>query len=192
MAIDGQELVKPVLTEAEEKMSSATAHLKNELERLRAGKASMHTLDPVKVNNFGSLVPINQVASVSIPEPRLIVITPWNKGVIKEIEKGIINANLGLNPSSDGNVVRVLIPALTEETRKQLVKQLKADAEQAKVAVRNARHDANERLDKLCKENSLSEDRRDNEKITVQDLTDKYNKEIERIFKEKEKEVMTV
>lgn len=192
MSVDGQELVKPVLSSAENKMQLAVDHLKHELERLRAGKASMHTLDPVKVNNYGSLVPLNQVATITIPEPRLIVIAPWNKGQIKEIEKGIINANIGFNPSSDGNVVRISIPALTEESRKSLVKQTKTDIEAAKVAIRTARHEANEQLDKLCKGNSLSEDRRDNEKISVQDLTDKFNKETERIFTEKEKEIMKI
>ncbi|MCK4981205.1 MAG: ribosome recycling factor [Candidatus Delongbacteria bacterium] len=192
MSIDGQERVKPVIAECEEQMEKAISHLKHEFERIRAGKATPHTLDAVKVDSYGALVPLNQVANVAIPEARLIVITPWDKNQLKAIEKGIINANLGFNPMSDGNVVRVSIASLTEETRIELAKEIKNEGENSKVTVRNARKDANTELDNLSKNQGVAEDRRDREKVTVQDLTDKYNKQIEEIVKEKEKEIMTI
>ncbi len=192
MAVDGLEKVKVVIKEVTENMEKAVTHLVHEFERIKAGRATQHTLEPVKVDSYGSLVPLNQVANVSIPEPRLIVITPWDKSQVKAIEKGIINANLGFNPSSDGNVVRVAIPILTEERRKDLAKQVKTEGENAKVSVRSARHDAVNELNRLAKDEGVSEDRRDNEKISVQDLTDSYNKKIEDLIKVKEDEIMTV
>ena len=192
MSTDGQEKVKPVIDECEEKMQKAISHLKHEFERIRAGKATPHTLDAVKVDSYGALVPLNQVANIAIPEARLIVITPWDKNQLKSIEKGIINANLGFNPMSDGNVVRVSIAALTEETRLELAKEIKNEGENSKVTVRNARKDANSELDNLSKNEGVAEDRRDNEKDNVQDLTNKYNKEIEELVKDKEKEIMTI
>ena len=192
MALDGNEIVKPIIDNSKEKMEKAIEHLNHELDRIRAGRATTHTLEPVKVDSYGSLVPLNQVANVNIPEPRLIVITPWDKSMIKEVEKGIINANLGLNPSSDGTVVRVTIPPLNEERRKELVKQVKNEGESAKIAIRSARKDANNDLDKSVKENAVSEDRRDNEKLTVQDLVNDYNKKIDTIITTKEKDIMKV
>ncbi|MBN2788650.1 MAG: ribosome recycling factor [Candidatus Delongbacteria bacterium] len=192
MSVDGQEKVKPVIDECEEKMLKAISHLKHEFERIRAGKATPHTLDAVKVDSYGALVPLNQVANVAIPEARLIVITPWDKNQIKAIEKGIINANLGFNPMSDGNVVRVNIPALTEESRLELVKDVKREGENSKITVRNARKDANSELDHLTKHEGVSENRRDNEKEHVQKMTDKYNKEIDELIKAKEKDIMTI
>ena len=192
MSTDGQEKVKPVITECKEKMEKAILHLKHEFERIRAGKATPHTLDAVKVDSYGALVPLNQVANVAIPEARLIVITPWDKNQIKSIEKGIINANLGFNPMSDGNVVRISIPALTEESRLELAKEIKHEGENSKVTVRNARKDANSELDNLSKNQGVAEDRRDNEKQNIQTLTDKYNKEVDELIKAKEKDIMTI
>ncbi|MBN1969830.1 MAG: ribosome recycling factor [Candidatus Delongbacteria bacterium] len=186
------EKVKIVVDKAGSAMEKSVEHLRSELEKMRAGRATMHTLDPVKVDNYGQLVPISQVATISIPEPRLIVITPWDKSKIKEIEKGIINSGLGFNPSSDGSVVRVIIPALTEETRKDIVKQVKKLGEAAKVAIRNIRKEANADLDKLVKEANVSEDRRDNEKITIQELTDKLSKHVDEMLKVKENDIMKV
>ncbi|MDA3837585.1 MAG: ribosome recycling factor [Candidatus Delongbacteria bacterium] len=192
MSTDGQEKVKPVMDECEQKMEKAIFHLKHEFDRIRAGKATPHTLDAVKVDSYGALVPLNQVANIAIPEARLIVITPWDKNQLKAIEKGIINANLGFNPMNDGNVVRVSIAALTEETRLELAKEIKNEGEHSKVTVRNARKDANSELDNLSKNNGVAEDRRDNEKQNVQDLTDKYNKEIEELVIDKEKDILTI
>lgn len=192
MAIDGLEKVKVVIEEVNAKMDKAITHLVHAFDRIKAGRATQHTLEPVKVDSYGSLVPLSQIANVSIPEPRLIVITPWDKTQIKAIEKGIINSNLGFNPSSDGNVVRVAIPILTEERRKDLAKQVKTEGENAKVSVRSARHDAINELNRLSKDEGVAEDRRDNEKITVQDLTDTFNKKIDTLIKTKEDEIMTV
>lgn len=191
MTVNDMEKVKPIMDECEDKMKKGIEHLTHEFERVKAGKANQHTLDPVKVESYGALVPLNQVANVSIPEPRMIVITPWDKSQIKNIEKGIINANLGFNPMSDGNIIRVQIPALTEETRKDLVKNIKKEGENTKITVRNARKDTNSELDRLTKE-GLSENLRDIEKEKVQKLTDKYIKSVDDLVSEKEKEIMTI
>lgn len=191
MTVNDMEKVKPIMDECEDKMKKGIEHLTHEFERVKAGKANQHTLDPVKVESYGALVPLNQVANISIPEPRMIVITPWDKSQIKNIEKGIINANLGFNPMSDGNIIRVQIPALTEETRKELVKNIKKEGENTKVTVRNARKDANSELDRLTKE-GLSENLRDIEKDKVQKLTDKYIKSVDDLVTNKEKEIMTI
>jgi len=186
------EFVKAVKAKYEEKMDGALKHLDHEMERLKAGRATVHTLEPVRVDSYGTLVPLNQVATITFTEPRLIQITPFNKTAIKEIEKGIINANLGLNPSSDGNVVRVQIPALTEDRRKEIVKRVKKEGENAKIALRTIRHEALAEIDKLEKDKKISEDIRDMERKVLQDATDKHSKKIDDTVKNKEKEVMTV
>lgn len=191
MTVNDMEKVKPIMDECEDKMKKGIEHLTHEFERVKAGKANQHTLDPVKVESYGALVPLNQVANISIPEPRMIVITPWDKSQIKNIEKGIINANLGFNPMSDGNIIRVQIPALTEETRKDLVKNIKKEGENTKITIRNSRKDTNSELDRLTKE-GLSENLRDIEKEKVQKLTDKYIKSVDDLVAEKEKEIMTI
>ncbi|MBU4486940.1 MAG: ribosome recycling factor [Candidatus Delongbacteria bacterium] len=191
MTVNETEKVKPIIDKCEEKMVKAIEHIAHEYERVKAGKANLHTLDSVKVESYGALVPLNQVANIAIPEPRMIIITPWDKSQIKNIEKGIINANLGFNPSSDGNVVRIQIPALTEETRKDLVKNVKKESENTKITIRNSRKDANSELDKLTKK-GVSEDRRDVEKEHVQKITDKFIKEVDALTIAKEKEIMTI
>ncbi|MFO7810434.1 MAG: ribosome recycling factor [Candidatus Delongbacteria bacterium] len=191
MTTNDMEKVKPVLESCKEKMERALEHLAHEFERVKAGKANNHTLDPVKVESYGSLMPLNQVANISIPDPRMIVITPWDKSQIKNIEKGIINANLGFNPMSDGNVVRVQIPALTEETRQELAKSVKREGENTKITIRNSRKDANSELEKLTKE-GLSEDMRDIEKEKVQKLTDEYISKVDELVEMKEKDIMTI
>jgi ribosome recycling factor len=191
MSVNENEKVKPVIDRCEDKMKKAIEHLTHEFERIKAGKANLHTLDPVKVESYGALVPLNQVANMSIPEPRMIVVTPWDKSQMKAIEKGIINANLGFNPSNDGNVLRIQIPALTEETRKDLVKNVKKEGENSKITIRNSRKDANSELDKITKE-GVSENRRDIEKDHVQKLTDKYIKDVDALVLSKEKEIMTI
>jgi ribosome recycling factor len=191
MSVNENEKIRPVIERCEDKMKKALEHLSHEFERVKAGKAHAHTLDPVKVESYGALVPLSQVANTSIPEPRMIVITPWDKTQIKNIEKGIINANLGFNPMSDGNVVRVNIPALTEETRKDLVKNVKKEGENSKITIRNARKETNTELDKMVKD-GVSENRRDVEKDNVQKLTDKYIKDVDGLVSAKEKEIMTI
>lgn len=191
MTVNEMEKIKPIIAECEEKMEKAIEHLKHEFERIKAGKANAHTLDPVKVESYGALVPLNQVANIAIPEPRMIVVTPWDKSQLKNIEKGIINANLGFNPMNDGNIVRVQIPALTEDTRKELVKNVKKEGENTKITVRNSRKEANSELDKLVK-GGVSEDRRDVEKEHVQKITDAHIKNIDELVVLKEKEIMTI
>lgn len=191
MTGDSNDKVKEVLDRCEEHMKKAIEHLKHEFERFKAGKATLHTLDPVKVESYGALVPLNQVANIAIPEPRMIVITPWDKSQMKNIEKGIINANLGFNPSSDGIVIRIIIPALNEETRKDLVKNVKKEGENSKITIRTSRKDANTELEKLDK-HGVSEDRIETEKEHIQKLTDKYIKDVDTLIIAKEKEIMTI
>lgn len=183
--------VKTYLTPAEEKMEMAVAFLDDSLSHIRAGKASSKLIDGIKVEYYGSLVPISNVANVSVPDARTIAITPWEKAMFKEIEKAIINSELGITPENNGEVIRLAIPPLTEDRRKALVKQSKAEAEQAKVSVRNARRDAIDGLKKAVKQ-GMPEDVEKDAEASVQKLHDKYLKQIDDIFAAKEKEILTV
>ncbi len=182
---------KDFLTPAEEKMELAVAYLDEALAHIRAGKANPKIIDGIKVEYYGSAVPISQVANVSVPDARTIAITPWEKQMFKEIEKAIINSELGITPENNGEVIRLAIPPLTEERRKQLVKQSKAEAEQAKVSVRNARRDAIDGLKKAVKQ-GMPEDVEKDAETSVQKLHDKYLKRIDEVFAAKEKEILTV
>lgn len=182
---------KDFLTPAEEKMELAVAYLDEALAHIRAGKANPKIIDGIKVEYYGSAVPILQVANVSVPDARTIAITPWEKQMFKEIEKAIINSELGITPENNGEVIRLAIPPLTEERRKQLVKQSKAEAEQAKVSVRNARRDAIDGLKKAVKQ-GMPEDVEKDAETSVQKLHDKYLKRIDDVFAAKEKEILTV
>lgn len=183
--------VKDYLKNAEESMQMAVEYLDDTLSHIRAGKASPKLIDGIRVDYYGSMSPISNVANVGVPDARTIAITPWEKSMIKEIEKAILNSDLGITPENNGEMIRLNIPPLTEERRKQLVKQCKAEAENAKVSIRNARRDT---IDKLKKEvkNGLSEDVEKDAEGDVQKLHDKYIKEIDRVFAEKEKEILTV
>lgn len=183
--------VKTYLDPAEEKMELAVAYLEEALAHIRAGKANPKILDGIKVEYYGSAVPISNVANVSVPDARTITITPWEKPMFKEIEKAIINSDLGITPENNGEVIRIGIPPLTEERRKQLVKQSKGEAENAKVSVRNARREAIEGLKKEIKK-GLSEDTEKDAEAQVQKIHDKYMKKIDEIFAAKEKEILTV
>lgn len=183
--------VKDYLNSAEEKMELAVAYLDEALAHIRAGKANPKILDAIRVDYYGSATPIAQVANVSVPDARTITITPWEKQMFKEIEKAIINSELGITPENNGEVIRLSIPPLTEERRKMLVKQSKAEAEQAKVSVRNARRDAIDGLKKAIKQ-GLSEDVEKDAEAQVQKLHDKYLKKIDELFAAKEKEILTV
>ncbi|MCI9607236.1 MAG: ribosome recycling factor [Muribaculaceae bacterium] len=183
--------VKDYLAPAEEKMELAVAYLDEALAHIRAGKANPKIIDGIKVEYYGSAVPVSQVANISVPDARTITITPWEKPMFKEIEKAIINSELGITPENNGEVIRISIPPLTEERRKQLVKQSKAEAEQAKVSVRNARRDAIDGLKKAVKQ-GMSEDVEKDAEATVQKIHDKYLKRIDEIFAAKEKEILTV
>ncbi len=179
------------LNPAEEKMEMAVAYLDESLAHIRAGKANPKILDAVRVDYYGSMSPISNVANVAVPDARTITITPWEKSMFKEIEKAIINSELGIMPENNGEVIRISIPPLTEERRKALVKQSKAEAENAKVSVRNARRDAIEGLKKAIKQ-GMSEDVEKDAEASVQKLHDKYLKKIDELFAAKEKEILTV
>ena len=183
--------VKDYLDNAKESMEMAVEYLDDTLSHIRAGKASAKLLDGIRVDYYGSQAPISNVANVSVPDARTIAITPWEKSMFKEIEKAIINSELGITPENNGEVIRLTIPPLTEERRKMLVKQSKAEAENAKVSVRNARREAIEGLKKVIK-NGLSEDMEKDAEGDVQKLHDKYMKKIDEVFAAKEKEILTV
>ena len=182
---------KTYLGPAEEKMQMAVEYLDESLAHIRAGKANPKIIDGIRVEYYGSAVPISNVANVSVPDARTIAITPWEKAMFKEIEKAIINSELGITPENNGEVIRLSIPPLTEERRKTLVKQSKAEAETAKVSVRNARREAIEGLKKAIKQ-GLPEDTEKDAEATAQKLHDKYLKKIDELFAAKEKEILTV
>lgn len=182
---------KTYIDPAEEKMVMAVEYLDESLAHIRAGKANPKILDAIRVDYYGSQAPISNVANISVPDARTITITPWEKSMFREIEKAIINSELGITPENNGEVIRLSIPPLTEERRKQLVKQSKAEAEQAKVSVRNARRDAIEGLKKAIKQ-GMSEDIEKDAEVSVQKLHDKYLKQIDDLFAAKEKEILTV
>ena len=183
--------VKDYLNPAEEKMELAVEYLDEALAHIRAGKANAKIFDGIRVEYYGSHVPISNVANISVPDARTIAITPWEKAMFKEIEKAIINSELGIMPENNGEVIRLCIPPLTEERRKTLVKQSKNEAEQAKISVRNARRDAIEGLKKAIK-NGMPEDVSKDGEDKVQKIHDKYMKKIDEIFAAKEKEILTV
>ena len=186
-----QEEVDLVLEDCKEKMEAAIEHLEKELLHIRAGKASPAMLDGVMVEYYGSLTPLNQVSNVSTPDARTVAIQPWEKGLIPIIEKAILAANLGFNPENNGEIIRINIPALTEERRKTLVKQVHQEGENAKVSVRTARKEANDMLKKLLKD-GLSEDMEKDAEGNVQKLTDNFGKKIDDLVNAKEKDIMTI
>ncbi len=183
--------VKDYLDPAEEKMEMAVAYLDETLARIRAGKANPKILDGIRVDYYGSPAPISNVANISVPDARTITITPWEKQMFREIEKAIINSELGITPENNGEVIRLSIPPLTEERRKALVKQSKGEAENAKVSVRNARRDAIDGLKKAIKQ-GMPEDVEKDAEASVQKLHDRYLKKIDDLFAAKEKEILTV
>lgn len=172
-------------------MEMAVEYLDESLAHIRAGKANPKIIDGIRVDYYGSMVPISNVANITVPDARTITITPWEKGMFKVIEKAIINSDLGITPENNGEIIRLAIPPLTEERRKQLVKQSKGEMEQAKISVRNARRDAIDSLKKAIKQ-GLPEDVEKDAEASVQKLHDKYLKQIDAIFAAKEKEILTV
>ncbi len=179
-----------ILSELREKMDNSIDALKREFVRLRTGRASTALLDGIKVNCYESQMPIDQVASVSVPESRLITIKPWDQSIIKEIEKSILKSELGLTPMNDGKIIRISIPPLTEERRKELAKIAKKMAEEAKIAVRNHRREANDMFKDLKNEKELSEDEMYRAQDEVQKITDDFIENIDKINAEKEKEII--
>ncbi len=183
---------KETIREAREKMEKALESVAKELSNIRTGRATISLLDGISVDYYGSKSPINQVASISIPEARLMVIQPWDKSLIREIERAILKADLGLNVNNDGNVIRITIPELTEERRKELAKHAKRLSEEGKIAIRNIRREANDILRKLEKAGKLPEDDSRREQSEVQDITDEHINKIDEMVEAKEKEIMEI
>lgn len=180
-----------IQADAEEQMQAAILFLDDALAHIRAGKASIRILDPIRVDYYGAMSPLENVATITTPDARTIQIQPWEKKMLSEIERAIINSNIGLAPNNNGECIRLILPPLTEERRQQLAKQCKAEAENAKVSVRNARRDAFELLKKQVKE-GLPEDAEKDAEDKVQKLHDKYVRQIDELYAKKEKDIMTV
>ena len=176
----------------EEKMTKSYDSMIRDFTSIRAGRANPHVLDKIKVDYYGAPTPLQQVGNISVPEPRMLQIQPWEKSLLKAIEKAILASDLGITPTNDGSVIRLVFPELTEERRKELVKDIKKKGEAAKVAVRNIRRDANETFKKQNKANEISEDDQMDLETKVQKMTDKYIADIDKAVEEKSKEILTV
>jgi ribosome recycling factor len=183
-------MLDDILSDARKAMDKAIKALKKDLTRIRTGRASITTLDDVRVDYYGVPTPLNQVATLSVPEPRLITVQPWEKNLVPAIEKALFKADLGLTPSSDGQIIRLPVPALTEERRREMAKNIKRMGEDAKVSVRSARRDANDTLKMLEKEKEITEDELKRTEKDVQQLTDEFVGTIDSVVESKEKEVM--
>lgn len=176
----------------EDKMNKTLKALENEYMTIRAGRANPHVLDKLRVDYYGTPTPVQQVGNISVPEARMIVIQPWEKSLLKAIEKAILTSDIGINPTNDGNVIRLVFPELTEERRKELVKDVKKKGEAAKVAVRNIRRDANDYFKKQLKAEEISEDEQAEAEDKIQKLTDKMIAQVEKAIEEKSKDLLTV
>ena len=184
--------LKPMVADAKSRMRTTVDTVLRELGTMRTGRASVAMLDTIRVDYYGTPTPLNQVGSLTVPEPRLITIQPWEKKLIPEIERAIQKADLGINPTSDGITIRLAFPPLTEERRKEMVKQVKKMGEEGKIAVRSARRDANEALKKLLKDKAISEDDEKRDEKEIQELTDDYVARIDKIVADKEKELLEI
>jgi ribosome recycling factor len=185
------ELVELLLDDTRSNMEKSIKHLESELMKIRAGKANPHMLDSIIVNYYGVQTPLNQVSNIGTPDPRTLAIQPWDRSMIETIEKAILQANIGLNPANNGEIIRINVPPLTEERRRDLVKQAKNECENTRVGIRSVRRDANEELKNMKKE-GLSEDEEKKAQEEVQKLTDDYIEKIDNVFAAKEKDIMTV
>lgn len=184
--------MKELLKNTEEKMNKTVGVLERDYKSIRAGRANASVLDRVTVDYYGCPTPIQQMAAVSVPEPRILMIQPWDASTLKDIEKAILTSDIGINPQNDGRVIRLSFPPLTEERRKEIVKDVHKTAEESKVAVRNTRRDAIEKLKSLKKSNTITEDDVADGEKKIQNLTDKYCKEIDSLAAVKEKEIMEI
>ncbi|HUS86190.1 MAG TPA: ribosome recycling factor [Bacteroidales bacterium] len=185
------EEIEIIMEETTDRMENAITHLQSGLSKLRAGKATPALLDGVTVDYYGVVTPLNQVSNINTPDPKSIIIQPWEKSMLGAIEKAILAANIGLTPMNNGEIIRISVPPLTEERRIQLVKQVKTEGENAKISIRNSRKWANDELRKLLKE-GLSEDLEKDSELNVQETTDDYSKKVDEVIEEKEKDIMTV
>ncbi|EGQ2687539.1 ribosome recycling factor [Staphylococcus pseudintermedius] len=184
--------MKEIIQDAKMRMKKSTENLSRELAQINAGRANSNLLAGVQVDYYGAPTPVQQLASINVPEARLLVVSPYDKTSLADIEKAIIAANLGVNPTSDGDVIRIMVPALTEERRKEIVKEVKKTGENAKVSIRNIRRDANDTLKRQEKDGDISEDELRNGSDEVQKITDSSIKEIDQLVADKEKDIMSV
>lgn len=184
--------MKEQIKEYNDRMQKTIDHLESEFATIRAGRANPHVLDKVRVDYYGTPTPVQQVGNISIPEPRIIVIQPWEKSLLKEIEKAIQMSEIGINPTNDGQVIRLVFPELTEERRKELVKDVKKKGEADKVAIRNIRRDGNDAFKKLAKSDDVSEDEIKQLEDELQKLTDKFIKMVDEMVDSKSKDILTV
>ncbi len=185
-------MIREVLDDTEERMKKTVEFFRKDLATLRAGRATPALVEKIMVDYYGTPTPIQQLASISVPEPRLLVVQPWDKTQVAAVEKAIAKSDLGIHPQSDGNVIRLVIPQLTEERRNELVKLIRKKAEEERVVLRNLRREANDLLKEAAKEGEISEDERDRALSEVQKLTDRYVAEVDKVLKAKEKELMEV
>ncbi len=185
-------MINDIKAEAEKKMKKSLEALHSAFNKIRTGRAHPAILDSVMVNYYGQETPLKQVASVNVEDNRTLTVAPWEKKLVPTIEKAIMTSDLGLNPATSGDIIRVPMPMLTEETRKEMVKQAKADAEHGRVSIRNARRDANHMIKELVKEKEISEDDQHRGEDEIQKLTDKYIDEVEKMLKSKEEDLMAV
>jgi len=183
-------MIESIYDETRESMGKSVDALKKELNRVRTGRASLSILDAIKVDYYGTLTPLNQMSTLAVPESRLITIQPWDVSIIKDIEKAILKSDLGLTPSNDGKIIRISIPQLTEERRKELVKVVHKICEEYKVSVRNLRRDANDLLKSMKKDGEISEDDAFKSQDKIQKITDEHIKLIDECYQEKEKEIL--
>ena len=185
-------MINDILSDVEERMQKSIKSLQKDFSTIRTGRANTAMFEGLKVSVYGSDMPLNQVATISIPEPRLVVIQPWDKGNLGEVEKAILKSDLSLNPSNDGNLIRLQIPELTEERRKEYVKLAKGKSEECKVAIRNVRRDGNEMVKSLEKDKDISEDESKSAQDKIQKITDKYIDEAQKLTDNKEKEILSL
>jgi ribosome recycling factor len=185
-------MVKDILQQLEEKMKGAIASAKREFSTVRTGRANTAILDRVSVDYYGTPTRLSQLANISIPEPRMITVQPWDRTLLKDIEKAILQSDIGITPANDGQIIRLAIPSLTEERRKELVKLVRKEAEEKRIAIRNMRRDANDKVKGLEKSGQIPEDESKRVEKQIQDLTDRYIKEVDQLLQTKEQEIMEV
>ena len=185
-------MYKDLIIKSEESMKKSISFLKEELATIRAGKANPKLVDKIQVSYYGTMTPLNQIANISVPEPRMLIVQPWDANALKDIERAILTSDLGTNPTNDGKMIRLIIPVLTEERRKELLKVVKKEIENSKIAVRNIRRDTNDEIKKLEKQSEISKDDLKRAEEEMQKLTDRYVSIIDDIFKDKEIEILEV
>lgn len=185
-------MLNEIYEDAKSRMEKTLKNLESEYRRLRTGRASPALVESIKVDYYGTATPLNQLATITVPEPRTIMIQPWDQNVVSEVEKAILKSDLGLTPNSDGKIIRINVPPLTEERRQELVKLVKKMAEEAKVAIRNVRRDANDMIKDLKKEKQISEDDQFRAQEKIQKITDEFIEKVEKLLEKKEKEIMEV